>query len=1225
MRRLADILAGIKIFKYLDSRVFFELLKSFSTTTFAAGETVFDGRGNGISEGDLVIVISGHVDLYVKESIGEDDGSGSMSGWATPSLSKKGRSRTSSSEVALHHHSMESDPYPDALLDCLDREEELSGSRRFHSFKPRKEKEMGRGTLLKTLGPGSTVSSLFEILAVFGEQIDHKDSKDSLVDTGTAEGAKSATGLGLFDGQPSVPSVSVEDHDSPTEQEHQRNSNESLKRARKLLPLLTAVAKTSAAVAVLPASALAALPPQAKSTLIHVVLSRFQRTVGVVYDYLGVEEEAWGVMRALNQVPCFGPLLSLPYTIMDKLRAAMPLTQAGRPVMQSLRGRPRSFPAANSSPGRRAKFDVEEERDEVDEGERAVSNLLGSLSKLPSVPVPTTGSGNSSTEFKPARSSSVSELTASDIRATKAAAISALCQTLGAPDAQEMVDDAEVFSVSAGVVLLRQGKRPPGLYFVVEGEFEVTTSLDRATARRYETPRTSESDLHDTGNADASIWDPAKLYGSNERRHISFLERPLNSLGREMTEDSMDERAPAPGLAQLAALARTGGKRVLGTLGPGCLLGYVALLTGYPSLSNVSATTSATVVFVPRGVVDKLVSQHPKTLSWLSARLLGLPRLSLYVDLAMDWMQCRASQIVCRQGDKASAIYVVFSGRLRSIVERQTNADLSGVAWANNEKSTYPRSSGALWATLFESSSGLNGHDEDEDEDHQNTGLAGSIRQLIFAGLGTKPNKRRKSKSSSSQKVRRAVNFEVLREYGQGESFGEVEVVMDRPFPATVHAIRDTEVAVIPTSLYNALAAKRPEVMLQLSRIIAASASKPGNTPRPSVFPMTTTFSPDPGLSNSNLKTVAILPVNRHVPVQEFAERLRDALRIEGASAAVLNTAAVLSVLGKHAFTRFGKLKLTNWLAEQEDLSRMVLYVADSQPNSPWTQRCIRQADAILVVGIGDDSSAPGEYERLLDLTTARKDLVLLHNERHVIQGSTAEWLKKRPWVAAHHHVQMHVPHRNGLAGRSPTASPNSIFDEFTRLLRPASTITSRTLPPRPIFARLKSYDHFEPSLLAAAAQVDVQSHQITSDFRRIARRLLAKSVGLVLGGGGARGLAHVGAIKAFEEAGIEFDIIGGTSQGAFIGGILAREGNSVAVFARSKFFASRMSSTMSYLMDLTYPGIAWFTGHEFNRTVWKTFSVCRCSTHWSNRLTRFSPPGHSHRRYVDQFLLHCC
>ena len=46
--------------------------------------------------------------------------------------------------------------------------------------------------------------------------------------------------------------------------------------------------------------------------------------------------------------------------------------------------------------------------------------------------------------------------------------------------------------------------------------------------------------------------------------------------------------------------------------------------------------------------------------------------------------------------------------------------------------------------------------------------------------------------------------------------------------------------------------------------------------------------------------------------------------------------------------------------------------------------------------------------------------------------------------------------------------------------------------------------------------------------------------VGLVLSGGGAKGLAHIGALKVIEEAGIKIDYIGGTSMGAIIGGLYA-------------------------------------------------------------------------------------
>lgn len=46
--------------------------------------------------------------------------------------------------------------------------------------------------------------------------------------------------------------------------------------------------------------------------------------------------------------------------------------------------------------------------------------------------------------------------------------------------------------------------------------------------------------------------------------------------------------------------------------------------------------------------------------------------------------------------------------------------------------------------------------------------------------------------------------------------------------------------------------------------------------------------------------------------------------------------------------------------------------------------------------------------------------------------------------------------------------------------------------------------------------------------------------IGLALGGGGARGFAHLGAIKAFEEFGLKFDFVAGTSAGSLVGAFYA-------------------------------------------------------------------------------------
>ncbi|MGB2116729.1 MAG: patatin-like phospholipase family protein, partial [Flavobacteriaceae bacterium] len=48
------------------------------------------------------------------------------------------------------------------------------------------------------------------------------------------------------------------------------------------------------------------------------------------------------------------------------------------------------------------------------------------------------------------------------------------------------------------------------------------------------------------------------------------------------------------------------------------------------------------------------------------------------------------------------------------------------------------------------------------------------------------------------------------------------------------------------------------------------------------------------------------------------------------------------------------------------------------------------------------------------------------------------------------------------------------------------------------------------------------------------------QKIGLVLSGGGAKGLAHIGVLKVIDSLGIKVDYIGGTSMGAIIGGLYA-------------------------------------------------------------------------------------
>jgi predicted acylesterase/phospholipase RssA/CRP-like cAMP-binding protein len=93
-------------------------------------------------------------------------------------------------------------------------------------------------------------------------------------------------------------------------------------------------------------------------------------------------------------------------------------------------------------------------------------------------------------------------------------------------------------------------------------------------------------------------------------------------------------------------------------------------------------------------------------------------------------------------------------------------------------------------------------------------------------------------------------------------------------------------------------------------------------------------------------------------------------------------------------------------------------------------------------------------------------------------------------------------------------------------------------------------------------------------DFDRLARLLTGRAVGVVLGGGGARGLAHLGVLRALEEIGVPVDAIGGTSAGAVVGALVARglDAASVQEICRRHFRS---------VFDPTFPIVAMLRGRR--------------------------------------------
>ncbi|ODQ79364.1 hypothetical protein BABINDRAFT_161770 [Babjeviella inositovora NRRL Y-12698] len=427
-------------------------------------------------------------------------------------------------------------------------------------------------------------------------------------------------------------------------------------------------------------------------------------------------------------------------------------------------------------------------------------------------------------------------------------------------------------------------------------------------------------------------------------------------------------------------------------------------------------------------------------------------------------------------------------------------------------------------------------------------------------------------------------NPSALGEFGQGESLGEIEVLTASKRASSLVAVRDSECARIPRFLFEILAIQHPSIMIKISRIVALR--------------MQSLISPLLHLTvkathNGNYRTITVLPITDGLPVAEFADKLVTSLKSVNRSVIALNQASTLHHLGRRAFDRLAKIKQTNYLCELEEKFQIVVYVTDTPVSSQWTKTCISQGDCILLLADARAEPSVGAYERLLVKTraTAKTDLILLHPERSVDPGSTMKWLQNRRWIDSHHHVQMAVDHK------AVTDALNlRHIQSTTRILSSLNFADLRSkvnlLIKQDIFKISRTRNYYAPA----------QIHK--SDFLRLARILSGQAVGLVLGGGGARGISHVGVIKALEEKGIPIDLIGGTSMGSFVGGLYARDYDLVSIFGRAKKFCGRTSSLWRNLFDLTYPVTSYVTGHEFNRGIWKAFGASRIEDFWISYFT---------------------
>ncbi|XP_054896866.1 patatin-like phospholipase domain-containing protein 6 isoform X1 [Poeciliopsis prolifica] len=400
---------------------------------------------------------------------------------------------------------------------------------------------------------------------------------------------------------------------------------------------------------------------------------------------------------------------------------------------------------------------------------------------------------------------------------------------------------------------------------------------------------------------------------------------------------------------------------------------------------------------------------------------------------------------------------------------------------------------------------------------------------------------------------------ELVGEYGRGDLIGVVEALTKQPRATTVHAVRDTELVKLPEGTLNNIKRRYPQVVTRLihllgQKILGNLQHGRGPFSGSALSLPSMTKSADVTNPASNLSTVAVLPVGDDVPISAFNLELSHALSAIGPTL-LLTSDIIRERLGASALDSIYEYRLSGWLAQQEDINRIVLYQTDSSM-TPWTQRCIRQADCILIVGVGDQEPALGELEQMLENTAVRalKKLILLHKEDGPGPSRTVEWLNMRSWCSGHLHLKC----------------------------------------PRRVFSRRSA-----TKLREVYEKVFQKTADRHSDFSRLARVLTGNNIALVLGGGGARGCSHVGVIKAMEEAGIPIDIVGGTSIGSFIGALYAEERSAVRTKQRAREWSKAMNSVFKTVLDLTYPITSMFSGSAFNTSIYNVFEDKQIEDLW--------------------------
>lgn len=327
----------------------------------------------------------------------------------------------------------------------------------------------------------------------------------------------------------------------------------------------------------------------------------------------------------------------------------------------------------------------------------------------------------------------------------------------------------------------------------------------------------------------------------------------------------------------------------------------------------------------------------------------------------------------------------------------------------------------------------------------------------------------------------------IIGELSAGSIIGEIAWLINDTRTATVYAVRDSVLLKISREMLDKFLEKYPMAMMGIARqSVKRLVLSKGN------------------IQKIKMTCFALIPAGNFQEIKQFSQFFFERLSKMGKT--LLLTQDTFDTmygagLALTALDSSKNIQITSWLHELETQYQFIVYVADQL--NPWTYRCIRQVDRILLIAKYGENPNINEIEQFIFTKKIKSDsnvdLILLADDSVKRPTETHLWLKER-------NIFQHYPIK---------------FTDKTHL-------------------------------------------------DRLIRLLTGNAFALVLSGGGAPALAHIGLIRALTELKIPIDYIGGTSMGGLIGACFALGHDYQVITDMCDEFLNKFNAKPDYTLPLS-------------------------------------------------------